>query len=114
MKSTKIFALIVSTIAMFPSASWADEMSINQEIKMNSTTTGNGRVTSIETNQQDIQLPQSGRYSRKSTRTIYHKINNRATSSIGTTAASRKRFKQQLLDKIMQQQIIKQHTQNDD
>jgi hypothetical protein len=113
MNSTKLFALIVSTIAFFPSASWADEMSINQEIKMNSTTTGNSRVTSIETNQQDIQLPQSGRYSRKSTRTIYHKMNGRA-ASIGTTAASRKRFKQQLLDKIMQEQIIKQHTQSDD
>jgi hypothetical protein len=113
MKSTKILALIVSTIAMFPSASWADEMSINQEIKMNSTTTGNGRVTSIETNQQDIQSPQAGRYSRKSTRTIYNKLNGRA-ASIGTTAAARKRFKKQLLDKIMQEQIIKQRTQNDD
>jgi hypothetical protein len=113
MKSTTIFALLVSTIAMFPSASWADEMSINQEINMNSTTTGSGRVTSIETTQQDIRLPQSGRYSRKSTRTIYHKLNGRA-ASIGTTAASRKRFKKQLLDKIMQEQIIKQRTQIED
>jgi hypothetical protein len=113
MKSTKIFALIISAIAMLPSASWADEMSINQEIKMNSTTTGNGRVTSIETNQQDIKLPQSGRYSRKSTRTIYHKLNGRATS-VGTTTASRKRFKKQLTDKIIQEQTIKQRTQIDD
>jgi hypothetical protein len=112
MKSTKIFALIISAIAMLPSASWADEMSINQEIKMNSTTTGNGRA-SIETNQQDIKLPQSGRYSRKSTRTIYHKLNGRATS-VGTTAASRKRFKKQLMDKILQEQTIKQRTQIDD
>jgi hypothetical protein len=113
MKSTKLFALIVMTIAMFPSASWADEMSINQEINMNSTTTGNGRVTSIETTQQDIQLPQSGRYSRKSTRTIYSKLNGRA-ASVGTTAASRKKFKKQLVDKIMREQIIKQRTQIED
>jgi hypothetical protein len=68
MKSTKIFALIISTIALFPSASWADEMSISQEININSTTTGNGRVTSIETEQQSVQSQQSGRYSRKNTR----------------------------------------------
>jgi hypothetical protein len=113
MKSTKIFALIISTIALFPSASWADEMSINQEIKMNSTTTGNGRVTSIETEQQSVQSQQSGRYSRKNTRIIYHKINSRAVSA-GTISSSRKRFKKQLVDKILREQIIKQHTQIDD
>jgi hypothetical protein len=113
MKSTKIFALIISTIALFPSASWADEMSINQEIKMNSTTTGNGRVTSIETQQQSVRSPQSGRYSRKNTRTIYHKINSRAASA-GAISSSRTRFKKQLLDKILREQIIKQNTQIDD
>jgi hypothetical protein len=113
MKSTKLFALIVMTIAMFPSASWADEMSINQEINMNSTTTGNGRVTSIETNQQDIQLPQAGRYSRKSTRTIHSKINGRAIN-VGAMSASRKKFKKQLVDKIIKEQIIKQRTQIED
>jgi hypothetical protein len=113
MNSTKLFALIVSTIAFFPSASWADEMSINQEIKMNSTTTGNGRVTSIKTNQHDTQSSQAGRYSRKNTWTIYSKINDQAASA-GATAASRKKFKKQLLDKIVKEQIIKQRTQNDD
>ena len=113
MNSTKIFALIVSMMAILPSASWADEVSINQEINMKSTTTGNGRVTSIETNQQDIQSPQSGRYSRKSTRTIYHKNNGRSVS-VATIAASRKRFKKQLVDKILREQLIKQRTQIDD
>ena len=113
MKSTKIFALIVSMMAILPSASWADEVSINQEINMKSTNTGNGRVTSIETNQQDIQSPQSGRYSRKSTRTIYHKNNGRSVS-VATIAASRKRFKKQLVDKILRDQLIKQRTQIDD
>ena len=113
MKSTKIFALIISTIALFPSASWADEMSINQEIKMNSTTTGSGRVTSIETEQQSVRSQQSGRYSRKNTRTIYHKINGRAASA-GAISSSRKKFKNQLMDKILREQIIKQNTQIDD
>jgi hypothetical protein len=105
MKSAKIFALIITTIALFPSASWADQMSTSQEINMNATTTGNGRVTSIETQQ-------SGRYSRKSTRVIYHKINGRAVSA--GTISSRKRFKKQLMDKILREQIIKQRTQIDD
>ena len=113
MKSTKIFALIVSTIVLFPSASWADLTSINQEINLNSTTTGNGRVNSIETNQQDIQSHQSDRYSRKQTRTIYHKINVRALNA-AAIASSRKRFKKQLLNKILREQIINQHTQIDD
>jgi hypothetical protein len=113
MKSTKICALIISTIALFPSASWADEMSINQEIKMNSTTTGNGRVTSIETQQQSVRSPQSGQYSRKNTRMIYHKINGRAVSA-GAISSSRKRFNKQLVDKILREQIIKQRTQIDD
>ena len=113
MKSPKIFALIISTIALFPSASWADEMSINQEIKMNSTTTGNGRVTSIETQQQSVRSPQSSRYSHKNTRTIYHKINSRAASA-GAISSSRTRLKKQLLDKILREQIIKQNTQIDD
>lgn len=113
MKSPKIFALIISTIALFPSASWAGEMSISQEIKMNSATTGNGRVTSIETKQQSIRSPQSGRYSRKNTRTIYHKINNQPTSA-GAISSSRAKFKKQLLDRILRKQIIKQNTQIDD
>jgi hypothetical protein len=113
MKSTKIFALIVSTIALFPSASWADEMSINQEINLNSTTTGNGRVTRIETNQQDIQSNESGHYNCKQTRTIYNKSNVRAANA-AAIASSRKRFKKQLLDKILREQTIKQRTQIDD
>jgi hypothetical protein len=112
MNSTKIFALIVSAIAFFPSASWADEMSINQEINMNSTTSGNGRVTSIETNQQhSVQSSPQSRYSRKNTR-IYHTINCRAANA-GTISA-RKRFKKQLMDKIMREQIIQQRAQIED
>jgi hypothetical protein len=112
MKSAKIFALIITTIALFPSASWADQTSTSQEINMNSTTTGNGRVTSIETQQQSVQSQPSGRYSRKSTRVIYHKINGRAVNA--GTISSRKRFKKQLLDKILSEKLIKQRTQIDD
>jgi hypothetical protein len=111
MKSTKIFVLIVSMIALFPAASWADEMSINQEINMNSTITGNGRVTSIETEQHSVQSQPQGLYSRKNTR-IYHTINGQVVN-IGTISA-RKRFKKQLIDKIVQEQIIKQRIQPDD
>jgi hypothetical protein len=111
MKSTKIFALIVSTIALFPSASWADEMSINQEINMNSTVTGNGRVTSIETEQHSVQSSPQGRCSRKNIR-VYHTINGR-TANVGTISAS-KRFKKQLMDKIMREQIINQRAQIED
>jgi hypothetical protein len=106
MNSAKICALIISTVALFPSASWADQLSNSQEINMNSTTTGNGRVTSI-------QSQQSGRYSRKSTRTTYHKINGQA-ASVGAISSSRKRFKKQLLNKILREQVIKQRTQIDD
>lgn len=113
MKSPKIFALIISTIALFPSASWADEMSINQEIEMNSTNTGNGRVTSIETQQQSVRSPQADRYSRKNTWTIYHKINSRA-ASVGAISSSRTKFKKQLMDKILRAQIIKHNAQIDD
>ncbi len=113
MNSAKICALIISTIALFPSASWADRVGVSQEINMNSTTTGNGRVTSIETEQQSVQSPQSGRYSYKSTRTVYRKINGRAVNT-ATISASRKKFKKQLVDKILREQLIKQHTQIDD
>ena len=113
MKSIKICALIISTIALFPSASWADEMSTSQEINMNSTTTGNGRVTSIETQQQSVRSPQSGRYSYKSTRTVYHKMNGRAVNT-AAISASRKKFKKQLMEKILREQLIKQRTQIDD
>jgi hypothetical protein len=113
MKSTKILALIVSTVALFPSASWADEMSINQKINVNSTITRNGRVIRIETNEQSNQSRQFGRYSRKSNRVIYHKINGRAMSA-GEISSSRKRFKKQLIDKMIREQIINQHTQIDD
>jgi hypothetical protein len=111
MNSTKIFALIVIAIAFFPSASWADEMSINQEINMNSTTTGNGRVTSIETQQHSVQSSPQSRYSRNNTR-IYHTINCRAANA-GTISA-RKRFKKQLMDKLMREQIIQQRAQIED
>jgi hypothetical protein len=111
MNSAKIFALIVSTLTLFPAASWADEMSINQEINMNSTTTGNGRVTSIETEQRSIQSSPQGRYSSKNTR-VYYTINGRAATA-GTMCA-RKKFRKQLMEKIMQEQIIKQRAQIED
>ena len=94
MNSAKICALIISTIALFPSASWADQVGVSQEINMNSTTTGNGRVTSIETEQQSIQSPQSGRYTYKNTRTVYHKINGRSVNT-AAISSSRKKLRKQ-------------------
>lgn len=113
MKSTKILALIVSTIALFPSTSWADEMSINQKINVNSTITGNSRAISIKTNEQSIQSHRSGRYIRKSTRVFYRKTNGR-TASAEAISSAKKRLKKQLINKIITEQIINQPTQIDD
>jgi hypothetical protein len=64
MKSSKIVALIVGVIALFPSASFADNVSGNsQEANVGTTTIGNGNVSSITTNQKIINAQKSGGHS---------------------------------------------------
>ncbi len=60
MNSAKIFATIVTAIALFPTASWADNVSGNtQSADLNSTTIGTGNVTVTETNQKILDLQKS-------------------------------------------------------
>jgi hypothetical protein len=61
MNSAKIFASIVTAIALFPSASWADNVNGgNQEVNLNSTVIGNGNVVVAETNQKMIGFQKAG------------------------------------------------------
>jgi hypothetical protein len=61
MNSAKIFATIVTAIALFPSASWADNVSgNNQEANLNTTIIGNGNTSVIETQQKSIGRQKSG------------------------------------------------------
>lgn len=63
MNSAKIFATIVTAIALFPAASWADNVSSNtQSTTLDSTTVGNGNVTVVETQQQILNAQKSGKY----------------------------------------------------
>ena len=60
MNSAKIFATLVTAIALFPAASWADNVSVNnQSADLNSTTLGNGNVTVTETQQQILNAQKS-------------------------------------------------------
>jgi hypothetical protein len=61
MNSAKIFATIVTLVALFPAASWADNVSAtNQETNLESATLGHGNVTVTETKQKSINLQKSG------------------------------------------------------
>jgi hypothetical protein len=61
MNSAKIFASIVTAIALFPSASWANNISgSDQEANLNSTIVGNGNTVVTETQQKNINLQKSG------------------------------------------------------
>jgi hypothetical protein len=61
MNSANILASIVTAIALFPSASWADNVSGNhQETNLESTTLGNGNVTVAETKQKIVDSQKSG------------------------------------------------------
>jgi hypothetical protein len=61
MNSAKIFASIVTAIALFPAASWADNVSgNNQEAVLGSTTIGTGNVSVMQTNQKIIDAQKAG------------------------------------------------------
>jgi hypothetical protein len=60
MNSAKIFASIVTLVALFPAASWANNVSgNNQEVNLNSTVVGNGNVLVTETNQKIVGFQKS-------------------------------------------------------
>jgi hypothetical protein len=61
MNSAKIFASIVTAIALFPSASWANNVSGNdQEANLSTVIVGNNNTSVIETQQKSIGLQKSG------------------------------------------------------
>jgi hypothetical protein len=63
MNSAKIFATIVTAIALFPSASWANNVSGNdQEANLNSTISGNNNTVITDTQQKNIGFQKSGRF----------------------------------------------------
>lgn len=61
MNSAKIFSTIVTLVALFPSASWANNISgSDQEANLNSTIVGNGNTVVTETQQKNIGFQKSG------------------------------------------------------
>lgn len=63
MNSAKIFASIITLVALFPSASWANNISgTEQEANLNSTIVGNGNTVVTETQQNNIGLHKSGKF----------------------------------------------------
>jgi hypothetical protein len=61
MNSAKIFASIVTAIALFPSASWADNVSgNNQEANLSTVVVGNNNTSVIETQQKNVGFQKSG------------------------------------------------------
>jgi hypothetical protein len=61
MNSAKIFATIVTAIALFPAASWADNVSgNNQNATLESTTIGDGNVSVMQTKQKIVDLQKAG------------------------------------------------------
>jgi hypothetical protein len=63
MKSTKFFALALGAIALFPAASFAQNVNAtSQEATLKSTTLGTGNVTVQDTVQRSIDLQRSKGY----------------------------------------------------
>ena len=80
MNSAKIFATIVTAIALFPAASWADNVSGNtQSTTLDSTTVGTGNVTVAETQQQILNAQKSGKFGTNVSGTNQH-INGTTTT----------------------------------
>jgi hypothetical protein len=64
MKSSKVLALIIGAIALFPSVSFAGEnvTGNSQEANLNSTTVGHGNVSVTETNQEILNLQKAKKH----------------------------------------------------
>jgi hypothetical protein len=80
MNSAKIFATIVTAIALFPAASWADNVSGNtQSTTLDSATIGTGNTTVAETNQKIVDAQKSGYFGTNVTGTSQH-VNGSSTT----------------------------------
>jgi hypothetical protein len=80
MNSAKIFATIVTAIALFPAASWADNVSGNtQSTTLDSATIGNGNTTVAETKQKIVDAQKSGYFGTNVSGTNQH-INGSSTT----------------------------------
>jgi hypothetical protein len=63
MKSSKVLALIIGAIALFPSASFAGNVAGNEQvINLNSTTVGNGNVSVTTVSQEILNLQNSKKH----------------------------------------------------
>ncbi len=80
MNSAKIFATIITAIALFPAASWADNVSGNtQSTTLDSTTVGNDNTTVAETKQKIVDVQKSGYFGTNVSGTNQH-INGTTTT----------------------------------
>jgi hypothetical protein len=96
MKSIKIAALIIGAIALFPAASFAENVSgSTQDANLESTTVGNGNVTLTETKQNILNLQKSGRYDTNVSGTAQRV--NASTTTVGDSNVSVKKAIQDAL-----------------
>ena len=96
MKSIKIAALIISAIALFPAASFAENVSgSTQDANLESTTIGSGNVSVTETKQNILNLQKSGRYDTNVSGTAQRV--NASTTTVGDSNVSVKQAIQNAL-----------------
>jgi hypothetical protein len=101
MKSIKILGLIITAIALFPAASFADNINYsNQETNLNSQVFGHGNVEVTDTYQSIYQRQKSG-YRGINTSTSYQKINS-VTTTVGDDNINLKKSIQRSLDRQYQ------------
>jgi opacity protein-like surface antigen len=97
MKSIKVLALIVGAIALFPAASFADNVSgSSQEANLESTTIGHGNVNVTDTKQSIIDLQKAGHYGTNVSGTA-QKV-NASTTTVGTGNVDVKKAVQEALN----------------
>jgi hypothetical protein len=83
MKSIKVLALIVGAIALFPAASFADNVSgKSQEANLESTTIGHDNVSVTDTKQSILDLQKAGYYGTNVSGTA-QKV-NASTTTVGS------------------------------
>ncbi len=87
MKSIKILALLIGSIVLLPSASFADRVSDNsQETHQESSVYHNGRMVKSSTRQRILSSRKNGRYSNKSNG--HFQSINMKTSTVGNGGAN--------------------------
>ena len=96
MKSIKIAALIIGAIALFPAASFAENVSgSTQDANLESTTIGSGNVSVTESKQNILNLQKSGRYGTNVSGTAQRV--NASTTTVGDSNVSVKQAIQNAL-----------------